>query len=332
MRSNALGQFADIPAFDEAWRLQRETLRLFYSLAQDISGPQCPAGGIPQGMLDFRRNVFSTFFLAVTRKTVGGDSFMKLYAMVNQGMRAWVTACDNILDDEYKSVFDFAIAGQGPRMRSVLTLMLADRIVQRYVLTQFKDLRLADAVLETSLRALLPSALQECQEEARSAAILSPEQILNEIHRPKTADLFAAPLQLPARLESVPQPRLAPARTALMRFGQACQIIDDIKDMAMDVQGRRHNLLVSIIHAETDSWTPPAEHEWIAWEKYPHAVQRAQALARGYFHDAFAALGELGLPLKPRQQAGLMALIYTLLGVVQVPREGEGGCSGSAPC
>lgn len=315
----------DLPGFAEAWRLQQETLALFYNLARDISGPQCPVGDLPREMLDFKRNLFSTLFLAVTRKVVGEDTYMKLYAMVNQGMRAWVTACDNILDNEYKAIFDFAIPGRGPRMRSVLTLMLADRVVQRYVLTCFKDLLLADTVLTTSLGALLPSALQECEEETGSEEILAPQQVLDQIHRRKTADLFAAPLKLPEQLESVPQGRLETARSALMAFGQACQIIDDIKDMALDVQGKRHNLLVSVIHAETHSWASPREREWVAWELFPQAVQTAQRLSRRYFQVAFAALGELGLCLTPHQQEGVMALIYTLLGVVQISEEGKLG-------
>ena len=60
--------------------------------------------------------------------------------MVNQGMRAWVTACDNVLDDEYKEIFDFQTMAEGPKMRSILTVMLAERVISSWVIEEYNDL------------------------------------------------------------------------------------------------------------------------------------------------------------------------------------------------
>jgi len=84
--------------------------------------------------------------------------------MVNQSMRAWVTACDNILDDEYEEAFPFDFAGGGTRMRSVLTLLLADRVVTEFISRRLSAWRangdLAANVGRISLRALAPSAAE----------------------------------------------------------------------------------------------------------------------------------------------------------------------------
>ena len=101
----ALGVLLSCPAFLEGLDLQARTIDRFHRLAAEVAGPTCPVLAPPAEAMGIERNFFSTFFLAVTRQLVGPSRFMPLYAMVNQGMRAWVTACDNILDDEYKAVF-----------------------------------------------------------------------------------------------------------------------------------------------------------------------------------------------------------------------------------
>ncbi len=314
----------EIGPFAEGFRLQTEALRQFHQLAAEIGGSECPVGPMPSEFLQVRRNVFSTFFLGCTRCLVGGDRFLPLYAMVNQCMRAWVTACDNLLDDENKQVLNFAFAGQGARTRAVLTLMLADRVLDRFILDRYGDADLVRRAGVRSLAALVPSALQECEEEVRPVAVLPSAEVLASVHHRKTGRLFAAPLALPIELEHPAAERAAAAVAGVTAFGMACQILDDAKDMAQDIAQGRHNLLVSLVSEDTGStgWVEAVRREpggtWESWDRYPRAARQALALARGRFADAFTALERIGITATPGQRRAVVATIHSLLGVPEL--------------
>ncbi len=318
----ALNGLLSRPLFRKAFRLQVQTLRTFYQLARPIVGLGCPVGPVPRLLERIERNFFSTFFLAVTSRMLGSSSrYLPLYAMVNQGMRAWVTACDNILDDEYKEVFSFALAETGPRMKSVLTLLIADRVVADFVMSTYPDAALLSMVGKVSLQSLLPSALQECDEEIRPVPVLPPEEILDEIHQRKTGDLFRAPLALPMALEPVEPDRARAAGRAVGSFGLACQAIDDIKDMPDDVQTGRHNLLVSIVARQRggEQWLAALRAEppnrWTAWQRFGAATAVAQDMALDRFSESFDALSEIDIEFSQAQRIALMACVFGLLKV-----------------
>ena len=283
--------------------------------------------------MGIERNFFSTFFLAVTRQLVGPSRFMPLYAMVNQGMRAWVTACDNILDDEYKAVFQFGFPESGPRMRSVLTLLLGDRVVTEYISRHYNEPDVLARAGRASLRALVPSALQECAEEQRPVAVLSVEEILADVHKPKTGDLFEVPLALPLALESVETARAESGLTAVGSFGLACQIVDDIKDMADDVAAGRHNLLVSMLVAGSGGDLSPLERlraeeaGWESWERFAGVVSEAVEMAMVRFDASFDALAAIGIELSDSQRRAVVACMFALLRVPPSVLAGAAGTS-----
>ena len=307
---------------EEALELQVDALTEFHRIGADILGPDRCASDVPPAALRFEKNFFSCLFLAVTRQLVGPSRYMPLYAMVNQGMRTWVTACDNLLDDEDKEVFWFDLPGVGSRTRSVLALLLADRIVSEFVISRYDDAELAQRVGRVSLQALLSSAIQEGEEEHRRGSVLSPAAVLDDIHRRKTGDLFAAPLALPVALENPDPVRARAASEGLQAFGLACQIIDDIKDMPGDIQTGRHNLIVSLVteaaDGRTDWLTEWPQHEWTAWERFGATMARAAALAGERFERSFDALGKIGLSLSEVERSAIVASIF---GLLKVPPE-----------
>ena len=309
-----------IPMLGEAYRLQSQTLTEFYRLAAEIAGPACPIGPPDARVEGIGRNFFSTLFLAVTRLIVGDSPRMELYAMVNQGMRAWVTACDNLLDREYKEMFPFTFAATGPCVRSVLTLLLADRVVSEFVTDRFGS-EMSARVGRVSLAALAASALQECAEEQRPVAILAPDEVLSDIHARKTGQLFEAPLALPIELEDVAADRAAAAaRSAVHDFGLGCQILDDAKDMARDVSAGRHNLLVSILHrrrgaGEVDRLRAEPAGDWTAWDRWGEVYSVAWALAEERFAAAFAGFSRIGWDFPPQLRRSVIECVSELLSV-----------------
>lgn len=308
--------------FMAALELQKTTLAQFHDIAGRVCGQSCPLKPPAANAMSLERNFFSSLFLAVTRAMVGDSPYLPLYAMVNQGMRAWVTACDNILDDEYKEIFAFDLPAGGQRMRSVLTLMLADRVLAEYVADHYPRRAVLREVGRVSLAALMSSATQECEEEQRPVTIRPPRDILTDIHVRKTGDLFAAPLALPLRLER-PDERLArAARQALTQFGLACQVLDDIRDMPADIASGRHNLLVSLLafgrgegRISAGAYLPGDRGDWMAWERFPAVCAEAEALASRRFKASFSAMSELGLPVGPLQRRMVVEWMYTLLKV-----------------
>ncbi|MCY2927011.1 MAG: class 1 isoprenoid biosynthesis enzyme [Planctomycetota bacterium] len=316
-----LTDLAEEDWFADAFALQVWAQKTFHGLARRVAGGTlAPRPG--EACLTIERNFFSTFFLAVTRQAVGPSKYMPLFAMVNQAMRAWVTACDNILDDEYKEIFPFTFADSGRQMRSVLTLLIADRVAAEYVVDAFDEPGLLARVGRVSLSALMSSAIQESQEEARPVALLPPGQILDDIHQRKTGDLFMAPLALPEALEPMAEPVRHAAQRALCRFGLGCQILDDAKDMAADLQAGRHNLLVSLLAADPRWGAPGVDElraspagEWNSWDRFPDAFEEAWQLAMTRFADSFDALARLGIDLSPAQRDGVVGLMARLLGI-----------------
>jgi hypothetical protein len=321
MKKHVLESLLKRPSFSRGFHEHVSTLKAFHHIAGKVLGNSLRLEPLPDTAFEIDRHFFSTFFLAVTDRLTGGSSYLPLYAMVNQGMRAWVTASDNILDDEYNSIFPF-VMDRGNRMRSVLTLMLADRVVTEYVAGNYEDPELLVKVGRVSLKALISSARQECEEEARPVPVLSPHAILEDIHVRKTGDLFLSPLALPLALEAIPPRRAGWARSATKNFGLACQILDDIKDLPLDVRTGRHNLVLSILCRDVNGpedfvrrLLRKSRTDWTAWERFPDAFGRAMVLAVDRFEVSFKALARLGIEFSATEGANIVELMCDLLNV-----------------
>ncbi len=321
MADDALEMFTSREEFRRALTLQVEAAAEFHRLARELAGDALPVGPLPSESLAPGRNVFSTLFLAVTEALVGRSPHLALYAMVNQSMRAWVTACDNLLDDEYKPVLPFAFHASGGRMRSVLTVMLADRVLAEFVRARFAADGAAGRVGRLTLAALASSALEECEEESAGRGPLPPARVLDNVHERKTGDLFVAPLALPIELDRPDPPRAETARAALRRFGLACQILDDVMDMPDDLARGRQNLLASLAHFGGDALrrrlddARAAPAGWTAAERFLDLVERAWSLARERFDASFDALAQIGIDLSAAERDALVRLVASLLGV-----------------
>lgn len=307
--------------YRRALEVHLQSLEEFHRIVRDISGDACPIGPLAPEFKSPEKNMFSCLFLSVILHLFKESAFIPLYAFINQCMRAWVTGCDNLLDDEYKTIFPFAIKEKGSRIPSVFTLLLTDRALTRFMTEKFNTPELITKVHTHSFRLLVPCALEECEEEMRPVEILHPFDILSKIHLEKTALLFSAPLGIPELLEHAPPPLLQKAKEALQYFGHACQILDDAKDMPQDLVQGRHNYLVSL---ETDrvgqkKWLEDLrrnkESEWFPWEKYPDTFEKATWQCEEFFYKSFESFNEIGMQLMPSEMEGWINLIFTLLKV-----------------
>ena len=207
-----------------------------------------------EASLSLPGNFFSALFMYSYYRTGIAKDRRILYAAVNQCLRGMVTGCDNILDDEYKKTLDTDLPHQARRFRSVLDIMVSDRILTEvlldYCLASNLPLDKLVKAGRASLHTLLQSGVQEASEEGGIAERLRPEEILSRIHHYKTGVLFQCPWAIPAVFEETISPEAPAVQGALYDIGIGCQILDDLVDLVTDLRENRHNFVLSAVFHE----------------------------------------------------------------------------------
>jgi hypothetical protein len=207
-----------------------------------------------------QKNFFSALFLYSYHRANISKPRRIFYSAINQCIRGLVTGCDNILDDEYKKTLETDLPEHGVRFRSVLDILVSDRILFEILIKGYQDDEYnIQKVLKASiasLHALTPSGTQEASEEGGIHDILQPDQVLQFIHHYKTGLLFQCPWAVPCIIERIEKETVAFLLDALYHIGMGCQIMDDMADLSMDMQKRHHNYVISLIYygSDADDW------------------------------------------------------------------------------
>jgi hypothetical protein len=304
----------------EGLSVQQQVLQEFHARAERTVAGSCRLR--PYGPDDFilARNLFSTLFLA-TQACAGLEAGRRLfYGLINQCMRAWVTGCDNLLDDEFKSVIPFDLSDAGYRARSVLTIMTADRICGDLLFEEIEAGRAtteqASQISHNSLKALVASALQEHDEEAGAAVILPPNDLIEQVHVPKTGLLFEAPITVPEHQGDIPAGAAQTARVGLRAFGLGCQILDDLVDYPDDLRLSHHNFILSLaVHGDGSNGAEPMARESVEIDSLEReeANRCAATWAARYFNTARRQLLNVGLVFTDGQWQALVGIVAMLL-------------------
>lgn len=243
------------------------------------------------------RNFFSALFLYSYHRCRFAEGRRILYAAVNQCLRGMVTGCDNLLDDEYKETLETDLPERGTRFRSVLDIMVSERVLFEILLDhvdrgdiQAKMLRKA---VRASLQALTRSGSQEASEEAGvPGRRLPPDAVLSTVHHYKTGLLFQCPWALPAVLERPLPGKTGRVKNALYRIGIACQILDDMVDLVRDVRERRHNYVASVIEWGNDEVLKRLLSEMAAADSPQRSVKAFESPLRAVYRSARKRLEE----------------------------------------
>jgi hypothetical protein len=286
-----------------------EALYLYWSIAEDIlqeSGVSLlPAS---DDYFTLENNFFSALFLYSYQRAEIPLSRRILYAAVNQCLRGMVTGCDNILDDEYKKTLHTDLPEQGWRFRSVLDIMVSDRVLFEILLKWHRKNELTSeqvlAASAASLKALTRSGAQEASEEKGILKILPPEEILQSIHHYKTGLLFQCPWAVPSTIENYDKKSASALLEALYRIGIGCQIMDDMVDLTNDLVKKRHNYIISLIFYGTSDKEKNRLEAMMVPDKMPknnstllqefpsaqqHAVKTAYRLLQGGLKVLFSS-------------------------------------------
>lgn len=322
----------------EAAAIQAEAVAWFYGQAAEMLAEACPLRPPASEQKTVNRNLFSIFFLTCAYPFGLTQTKKHFYARINHCLRALVTGCDNLLDDEYKEIFPFALAGSGTRFRSVLTLMTADRLISDLAAGELAggnlSLREVRLLSRTVLAVLTPSGLEEHEEESLGEMVVpTPEEIFSQVHHRKTGLLFRAPLDLIAGLENGHNQASRRVADGLRDFGIGCQLLDDLKDVAVDLSRGRFNAVISLARYGDDH----EEKEKVCLlEKEKSAISESQArdfaaclprahqLCRARAGEFFSrALDLLASQLPGFDQARCQALIELISGSIMAERNDD---------
>jgi hypothetical protein len=317
-----LQQLLGVVTLADAFKIQRRILKDFHRRASEVIDGVCSLRDYEQEDLSVGRNMFSALFLAAQRCAGLASDRRMFYGLINQCMRAWVTACDNLLDEELKIVIPFDLPKGGHRFQSVLTIMTTDRVLSGLLAEEVAAGRIspekADTVSRLTLHALVPSGIQEHEEELGARIILRPDDLLEKIHVPKTGLLFEAPIKVPELLGDVDSEAASKAKEGLCAFGLACQILDDIVDLEDDVRSSHHNFVLSqAVYSDINIRPDIVAYADIELEglNLKEAMEVAHGRSLELFKSARSCLDSIGMCFSDKGWQVLVAGIMTRLNV-----------------
>lgn len=290
-----IDRMLQVPALICLLKELRSGLCRYWDVAEQILQP-CGVRLQPPDETAFSlpKNFFSLLFLYSYWRAEIPPQRRILYAATLQCLRGMVTGCDNLLDDEYKPTLETDLPDTGHRFRSVMDIMVSDRVLFHLLTDAARRGEIADdrvlAAATASMQTMTRSGAQEAAEEAGIDAILEPEAILRSIHHYKTGLLFQCAWDIPRAIEMMVPADLAPLLEGLYRIGIGCQIMDDMVDLEADIRDKRHNYLVSLIHHGAEATEKARLAEAISPDgraaagtpsirRYPSALRQARETA-----------------------------------------------------
>ena len=319
-----------IGLFRESLEEHREALADFWAKAGTIlDGSGVALAPLPRSWTALRHNHFSVLFIAVFRLLDIPAPRRRLYARINHCLRAWVTACDNLLDGELRETLLTDLPAGAAVFKSAHTLLVVDRVfflmlreAERAGVISPAE---AERLVALSLGALTASGRQEAEEEHGVAGRLSPARVLREVHGRKAGMLFTAPLAAPRALgDTGAGRRFSELARGLHRFGLGVQILDDLTDLGQDLAGGRQNYFASVIAHGVDAGEKTrlerlegdaaVRADTALWRQFPRGLARTQAACLAQFRSGIDLLCRGGLPLNRAERvalaAGLVAVVH----------------------
>lgn len=320
--------------FRKGLKIQQAAVEDFWRQADVLlDGSGIALQQMPRELVGLGRNFFSVMFIAAFMRLEIPTPRLALYARINHCLRSWVTACDNLLDNELKETLLTDLPEQAMVFKSVHTLMVADRIFFRFLLDALKQGVINESqmkqLLHVSLTALSESGREEAEEEGGVEHDLKPDEVLNRIHRAKTALLFTAPLAAPRALGDIRDGdrTLEHIENGLTHFGLACQIVDDLNDLGHDIEARKYNYLIAHILYGDDAEEQNSlqallgagalgeqRDDPLLYQRFPHAYERVRAELKLQFQQSLQLLGKAGYPLEGRVGHALVDVLLRILG------------------
>jgi len=330
----------ELKLFHRALGEQRDVVCDFWQRADELlQGSGVELRPMPDELTSFSRNFFSVLFITAFYRLDIPAPRLRLYASINHCLRGWVTACDNLLDSELKELLLTDLPPQAAIFKSVHTLMVTDRIFFSLLRDAVRDGVISEAemelLLKVSLASLSESGREEANEEGGVEHDLLPAEVLNTIHHAKTGLLFAAPLAAPRALGDIGgEGELEQLEVGLLHFGLACQIVDDLNDVGIDIADQKYNYFIALVmHGEEGGERATMQalidtadmgfdaNDPLLYQRFPAAAALATEELGRQFKTSLSLLGRSGYPFDGRIGRMLVDLLLRILGHPEISVE-----------
>jgi hypothetical protein len=270
----------------------------------------------------FERNIFSILFLSIFFSLGLSEPRVRAYGLILHSLRGVVTSTDNILDQESKGALRIQ-AAQGWVLPNVMLLLLQSGVLYEVLSELAHDPGLRHNLQGQIITALQEIATEEVGEEHEINEVLTPEELLDRVHRYRGGRLLELAFIVPAMLETERAGDLRLASAAVHRIGLGLQILDDITDLALDLHSRNHNILRSwIVHRGSDGQFSDDALRALSsadlrcpWMIFPNATHAVLERATGEARSGFAALDDLGFPVDPEGVDDLLGWLFKARGL-----------------
>ena len=301
-------------------QVEAEFRRRMLALCGDRAELTFPHVGLPPEQY-WQRNFFSILFLSIFDTLGISPERRRLYGLALHSLRGIVTATDNILDDESKGAVRLNMTG-GNVMPNVLLVLLQDGLLHQ-VLRELGDEAAAGQTFHALTAALMDIACNECHEESAVETVLRPAEVLHDVHSLRGGALLELAFVAPELNEPDLARGVRSARHSVYLLGLALQVLDDVTDLAEDVERRNHNVLRSwIVHEAPDGpltdaqlLRRPASALEAPHRAFPRATAEVLYLAVEIALDGFERLRGLGYPIDRSGGLQLLSVLFRLRGL-----------------
>ncbi len=282
------------------------------------------------------RNFFSLLLVSAYRCLPMEDEAVRWLAAINHVVRSVVTAADNLLDDEDKPVLALRFPKGAARFRSCLGLIAwsaaLERVVALGVEPGFIRRDQAPEAVHRLLALLVEVGAVEAEEEAGVEGILSPAEVIAQVHEHKGGSLLGLAWVVPLlALEGDPRhERAATMAAGIHAIGLALQHVDDVTDLETDIRRGGHNLLQSTIahqgseeertHLEAIRAGMPGD---LVREVCRPSIGRVVALALDTAQRGFTLLEQAGYPLARAEATALLEMLFEVRGEPELWRAAQ---------
>jgi hypothetical protein len=293
------------------------------------------------------RNVFSILVLSFLDFLDVPEDRIRAYGMLTHALRGIVTSSDNILDKEDKGALVVEMKG-GRVLSNIYSILfhsgMLDEVFGALIPEGVKRKRVRKRVMD----ALYEVAREESADEKPFERVLEPQTLLDTVHRYRGGALLQLAFVVPLELEQEKAASLDILKRGMHDIGVAVQCLDDVTDLAIDLEARNHNLLYSwIVKKHPDGevsdeairravFREPGNPERI----FPRATAEVVRIACRLAQKGFAAFESAGYPIRARDVTTLMRFLFEVRGVgalwrlredvfdgeTAVSHEGRGAC------
>jgi hypothetical protein len=270
----------------------------------------------------WQRNFFSILFLSIFDAIGISAERQHRYGMVLHAIRGVVTATDNILDEEAKGAVQLKLAG-GKVLPNVLVMLMETGVLQEVVRDVAADRDAERRTWKALIAALFALGAEESSEEHAIETVLSPKDLLDQIHRHRGGGLLQLAFVVPELNEPQLRQAVRMAKSGVNHIGLSLQIIDDITDFDEDLTRRNHNMLRSwIVFQHPDGPCSDAELSAMSTElrkaperHFPRATREVMRVAIEMALEGFDILNENGHPADRSAALQLIKAMFKLRGL-----------------